>query len=85
MYVPFLADSYEAFQFERVLERTALQELYFGRNEMLEEDREDKDAQENASPSKPLADIGPLIQGLFDMDLSTKSQKTGSSDSNPAS
>ena len=52
---------------------------------MLEEDREDKDAQENASPSKPLADIGPLIQGLFDMDLSTKSQKTGSSDSNPAS
>ena len=85
VYVPFLADSYEAFQLERVLERTALQELYFGRNEMLEEDREDKDAQENASPSKPLADIGPLIQGLFDMDLSTKSQKTGSSDSNPAS
>ena len=85
VYVPFLADSYEAFQFERVLERTALQELYFGRSEMLAEDSKDKDTQEETSPSKPLADISPLIQGLFDMDLSTKSQKAGSSDSNPAS
>lgn len=52
---------------------------------MLAEDSKDKDTQEETSPSKPLADISPLIQGLFDMDLSTKSQKAGSSDSNPAS
>ena len=81
VYVPFMADSYEEYQYERVLERSAMQELYFGCNDLLELNEEGKgkgkaraeDSDNKDDTSVPaLADIGPLIKGLFDMDFSVK-------------
>lgn len=79
IYVPFLADSYDEYQYSSVLQRAEMQELVFGRNDNVITDdmmdSADETCIENhgiyeelAPASVPL--LGPLIHGLFDMDLS---------------
>lgn len=82
VYVPFLANSYDDYQYKRVLERSNLQELVFGRNEMVlnESDENDLGLEEGDYPQgnygQPnLANIRNLIRGLFDMDLSLERLK----------
>lgn len=82
VFVPFLANSYDEYQYKRVLERSNLQELVFGRNEMVaneqDEDEltgEDNDSQVEGGGSTNLANIKNLIRGLFDMDLSLERLK----------
>lgn len=78
IYVPFLSNSYDDYQYNRVLERANIQELLFGQNdlvvtELTEDDKDPKDKIEFEDKSKTydLPNINGLIRGFFDVDLST--------------
>ena len=82
VYVPFLANSYDDYQYKTVLERSNLQELVFGRNEMVLNESEENDLgleegdyPQGNSGQPNLANIRNLIRGLFDMDLSLERLK----------
>lgn len=88
IFIPFLANSYDEYQYARVLQRAEMQELIFGRNDTVVSDKawEDKGdpyttnnqssnklgEQQKMQENMPL--LGNLIYGLFDMDLSAKSR-----------
>ena len=78
VYVPFRADSYDEYQYERVLQRAELQELIFGRNDKV---ISDKDWEELSQPDDTMPKeqsfprLGNLIHGFFDMDLSTEARE----------
>lgn len=82
IFIPFLADSYDEYQFARVLQRADVQELVFGRNDKMIDDftksgedserdqyEPDSDAEERDVPL-----LGNLIRGFFDMDLSSSTR-----------
>ena len=84
IFIPYLANSYDEYQYARILQRAELQELIFGSNDTVISDKgwDDKDDPEatyefssqfleernNQDENIPL--LGDLIHGLFDMDLS---------------
>ena len=77
VFVPFLADSYDEYQYHRVLQRAELQELLFGRNDKNICDKELNDTNDEHNVESKDADVpllGNLIYGLFDMDLSAESR-----------
>lgn len=77
VFVPFLADSYDEYQYHRVLQRAELQELLFGRNDKNICDKELNDTNDEHNVESNDADVpllGNLIYGLFDMDLSAESR-----------
>lgn len=78
IYVPFLSNSYDDYQYNRVLERANIQELLFGQNDLVvteltedDEDPKDKIEFEDKSKTYDLPNINGLIRGFFDVDLST--------------
>lgn len=78
VYVPFLADSYDEYQYDRVLQRAEIQELVFGRNDKVISDKnwEEHSQQDNALPKeRSVPRLGNLIHGFFDMDLSTETRE----------
>lgn len=82
VYVPFLSNSYDDYQYKRVLERANIQELLFGQNdlvvtELTEDDRDPKDGIELEDKSKiyDLPNISGLVCNFFDVDLSTPTKK----------
>lgn len=83
VFVPFLADSYDEYQYRRVLQRAELQELLFGRNDKVLTDKrltDDFDKHNDESADKAVPQLESLILGLFDMDLSPSSRRTDSGD-----
>lgn len=93
VFIPYLADSYDEYQYARVLQRAELQELIFGCNDTVISDKgwEEKDdtevtgefssqfREELNSVENNIPLLGNLIHGLFDMDLSvSKRNELGS-------
>lgn len=78
VYVPFLADSYDEYQYDRVLQRAEIQELVFGRNDKVISDKnwEELSQEGNILPEeRSVPRLGNLIHGFFDMDLSTETRE----------
>lgn len=78
VYVPFLSNSYDDYQYKRVLERANIQELLFGQNDLvvteLNEDNKDPSNEielEDKSKTYDLPNIDGLIRDFFEVDLST--------------
>lgn len=87
IYVPYIAEGYDAWKFRRVLRRAELQEALFGLNEGVPEcdiDLEDKSDETKPQEEKQeakreyntpeLPDLGNLMRGFFEMDLSVRSR-----------
>lgn len=73
IYVPYLADGYDAWKFSRVLRRVEMQEALFGINEGAPERDLDPDAElERQTPEWPA--LGNLMRRFFEMDLSVSSR-----------
>lgn len=78
IYVPFLADSYDEYQYDRVLQRADMQELVFGRNDKVISDKEFDESINTVdveSSEKKIPLLGSLIHGFFDMNLSTNARQ----------